>query len=85
MRDDLETWVVPRQEKWPRWEKNSKAFKTPNMARSSGPHHQEQHASADHDRHIPGERDRAGEQIFHVFDIGITLDDFDRDLLCHSA
>jgi hypothetical protein len=38
-----------------------------------------------HDCHIPGERDRAGEQIFHVFDLGIKLDDFERDLLRHSA
>ena len=42
-----------------------------------------EHASADHHRHIHRERDRAGEQILHVLDVRVELDDLERDLLHH--
>ena len=40
-----------------------------------------EHAAADHHRNEHGQRDRAGQQIFHVFDVGIELDGFERDVL----
>ena len=40
-----------------------------------------EHAAADHDGDIHGERDGAGEQKLHVLDVGIELDDLQHDLL----
>ena len=43
-----------------------------------------QHAAADHDRDEHGQRDRSGQQIFHVLDVGIQLNRVERNLL-HDA
>ena len=40
-----------------------------------------EHAAADHHRHIHGQRHGAREQILHVLDIRVKLDDLERDRL----
>src|SRR5665213_2303405 len=40
-----------------------------------------EHAAADHDGDVHGQRDRPGQQVFHVFDKGVKLDDFKCGLL----
>ena len=40
-----------------------------------------EHAAADHHRDIHGQGDRAGQQKLHVLDVGIELDDLQRDRL----
>ena len=40
-----------------------------------------QHTPADHHRHEDGQRDRSRQQILHVFDVGIKLDNLQNRLL----